>query len=232
MRIHAIIHAPFEQLGAIEPWILKNNHQLTSTRIYDNEKLPDVDQFDFLILMGGPQTPLRLDKYPYLRDEIELAEQAIGKNKVVFGICLGAQLIGEALGARTERSPNRETGVYPIFTTPEGEKDPLFKTFGKQFDVMHWHNDMPGISKESVLLAASEGCPRQAFRYGDRAYGFQFHLEMTSDSIKTMIEQCAEYLPPGKYVQSPDQLLASRCEPINYKMHATLDYLASKVTSI
>lgn len=229
MRMHAILHASFEQLGAIEPWILKKHHRLSTTHLYKGELLPHVDQFDFLILMGGPQTPLRLDQYPYLRQEIALAEQAIQHNKVVFGVCLGAQLIGEALGARTERSPHRETGFYPVCATDAGANDPLFKMFGGKFEVMHWHNDMPGLSQESVLLAASEGCPRQAFRYGDRVYGFQFHLEMTTASVQEMVVHCAEHLPPGKYIRSKEELLASPCDEINRKMHATLDYLAGKV---
>lgn len=99
MRIHAIIHAPFEKLGIIESWISKKNYTLTTTHTYNGEQLPDASAFDFLIIMGGPQSPLKLDKYPYLRNEILLAKQTVKKNKALLGVCLGAQIIAEALGA-------------------------------------------------------------------------------------------------------------------------------------
>lgn len=225
MQFHAIIHAPFETLGAIENWILEKGHSLSVTHSYQGEQLPEPSQFDFLILMGGPQSPLQLDKFPYLAHEIELCKKAIQANKIVLGICLGAQIIGESLGAKTGQSPNKEIGVYPIQVTKEGELDPLFKQFPKQFAVMHWHNDMPGLTKETVLLAQSEGCPRQAFRYGDRVYGFQFHLEMTSELVNGMIKH-SEPILPGRYVQSASELMQANFSPINQKIYLALDYLA------
>lgn len=228
MRIHAIIHAPFEKLGIIENWITEKKYTLTTTHTYDGEQLPDASSFDFLIIMGGPQSPLKLDKYPYLRDEILLAQQAIKKDKAVLGVCLGAQIIAEALGAKTEQSPNKEIGAYPIEVTKEGLNDPLFKLFPSKFDVMHWHNDMPGIPTGAVLLAKSEGCPRQAFSYGDKVYGFQCHLEMTAELVQGMLNHCPEDLLHGKFIRSKDELLSTDYQPINHKMLVALDYLANK----
>ena len=231
MRIHYIIHAPFEGLGAIHHWITKHNYKSSGTHTYRGEKLPDASEFDMLIIMGGPQSPLKLDKYPYLRDEIALAQKAIQHNLPVLGICLGAQIIGESLGAKTEQSPNKEVGVYPVDMTNEAETDPLFKLFPKQFDVMHWHNDMPGMADGCVLLARSAGCPRQAFRYGDRVYGYQFHLEMTPENVNEMVKHCREDLKPSQYVQPADELAQINLMPINQKLEMTLDYLASFVTN-
>src|SRR5579863_889723 len=129
MRIHTIIHAPFEMPGIIETWAVSKRHNLSSTHIYKGEKLPDVAAMDFLIIMGGPQSPVEIEKYPYLRDEITLAKQAIDQSKAVLGVCLGAQIIGESLGAATERSPNKEISVYPIHLTQAGEADAIFKMF-------------------------------------------------------------------------------------------------------
>jgi GMP synthase (glutamine-hydrolysing) len=232
MRIHAIIHAPFEKLGVIENWISANNHSLSTTHTYHGEQLPNTSAFDFLIIMGGPQSPLRLDKYPYIGNEIELAKQTIKNNKPLLGICLGAQIIAEALGAKTEHSPNKEIGAYPIEVTNAGLQDPLFKLFPAKFEVMHWHNDMPGVGEGSVVLAKSEGCPRQAFCYGDRTYGFQFHLEMTAELIKEMVNHCPEDLLQGKFVRSKEELLSTDYQLINDKMLVVLDYLATKVTNI
>lgn len=229
MRIHALFHAPFEKLGVIKQWADENQHTLTTTHSYRKETVPTKDDFDFLIIMGGPQSACALPDYPYLQKEVELTKQAIADNKVVLGICLGAQIIGHALGAKTEHSPHREVGVYPIELTPEALTDPLFKQFPQQFDVMHWHNDMPGLTKDCVLLAKSAGCPRQAFRYGDRVYGFQFHAEMTKALIEGMITNAHSDLTPGQFVQSRDELLHADFEPINQKMLLTLNYLAQKI---
>lgn len=226
MRLHYIIHAPFENLGAIETWIEKNNHTATGTHTYRGEVLPDVSSFDMLIIMGGPQSAVKLDKYPYLQQEIELTKQAVQANKPILGVCLGAQLIGAALGVQAERSPHKEIGVFPIEVTPEAENDPIFKQFPKQFPVMHWHNDMPGIPDGGVLLAKSAGCPRQAFRYGDRVYGFQFHLELTQQNVADIAQHCGDDLAAGQYVFSAKDLLSLDLTAINNKMHVTLDYLA------
>lgn len=226
MHVHTIIHAPFEKLGAIETWINEKNYQHSTTHTYKGEQLPDISNFDFLIIMGGPQSPLKVDQYPYLRDEILLAKKVIEHNKPLLGICLGAQLIGEALGAKTERSPNKEVGAYPIEVTKDGLEDPLFKLFPQQFDVMHWHNDMPGLPEGGKLLAKSAGCPRQAFSYGDRVYGFQFHLEMTPEVIKGMLEHCPEDITQGKYIRTPEEILATNYQPINHKLIIALNYLA------
>ncbi len=229
MRIHAVIHAAFEKLGAIENWILKHHHRLSITNTYLGETLPDVSSFDMLIIMGGPQSPSKLDKYPYLRDEIKLASAVIAANKAMLGICLGAQIIGEALGAKTEQSPHKEIGVYPVELMQAAQDDPLFQQFPDTFDVMHWHNDMPGLSADSRLLAKSAGCPRQAFAYGDRVYGLQFHMEMNEELIRGMILHCESDLTTSQYVQSAQTLLALDLDAINQKMHQVLDYLAAQV---
>jgi len=229
MRIHTIIHAPFEQPGVIESWAHNQGYDLSATHTYKDEKLPDASLIDFLIVMGGPQSPLQLDKYPYLRNEITLTKQMIDQNKAVLGICLGAQIISESLGAKTERSPHREIGVYPIQLTKDGEHDPVFKNFPQSFDVMHWHNDMPGLPEGRALLAYSEGCPRQVIRYNDRVYGLQCHLEMTTELVKGMTEHCGDDLKTGQFVQEYKSLLASDMSEINKKMVVILDYLASLI---
>ncbi|VVC76990.1 GMP synthase [glutamine-hydrolyzing] [Aquicella siphonis] len=226
MHIHYIIHAPFEKLGTIESWINKNQFSVSGTHVYRGEDLPAVEDFDFLIIMGGPQSALMLEKFPYLQAEVDLIQSAIAANKAILGICLGAQLLGIALGAKAEPSPHREIGVYPVEATPEASSDPLFKQFPGQFDVMHWHSDMPGLPDKAVLLAKSAGCPRQAFRYGDRVYGFQFHLELTPENIKEMVRHCQNELSPGKYVQKSEELIRSDLSGINLKMHKALDHLA------
>lgn len=231
MRLHYIIHAPHEGLGVIEQWLQKNNIEATGSHTYKNESLPAVSAFDMLIIMGGPQSVDQLNDYPYLRDEIALTKQAIDENKVVLGICLGAQIIGAALQAPVEKSPHKEIGIYPIHLTREAADDPVFKHFPQEFEVMHWHSDMPGLPAESILLATSAGCPRQAFRYGDRVYGLQFHMELTAQLVEQMIKHDEAELTPSAYVQSAETLSKLDLHPINQKMLTILDYLAERADS-
>lgn len=226
MKIHCVMHASFEKPGIIEEWADKNKHQFSTTHIYKNEKLPtNMEAFDFLIFMGGPQSPLALDEYPYIVDEIALAKKAIEAQKLVFGVCLGAQIIAEALGARTQRSPHREIGIFPVSLSEEGKSDPFFSSLSSTFQAVHWHNDMPGINQDMILLAKSDGCPHQAFRYGDRVYGFQFHLELTKTLIKGMVEHCPEDLEPGPYIKSAQELQNANYDPINQQMLLFLEYM-------
>lgn len=198
------------------------------TRTYAGEQLPGTDEFDFLVLMGGPQNPSETDKYPYLRDEIELVSRATTDQKAIVGFCLGSQIIAEALGATTERSPQKEVGIFPVTLTEEGRTDSVFGNFPDKFPVFHWHNDMPGIPEGAVLLADSPGCPHQAFRFGDRIYGLQFHLEPTRASAKELIDNCPDDLAPGTFIQTEEEILSSDFTTINNKMVTILNSLASR----
>lgn len=227
MKIVFIIHAEFEKPGHIADWAKRNNHPMQEVHTYKGEALPHVNDFDFLVVMGGPQSPLKIDQAPYLANEIELIKQAIAHQKRIMGVCLGAQLIAEALGAKTEQSPHREIGMYPIKMLSEAQHDPVFRHFPKQLNVMHWHSDMPGIAEGAVLLASSEGCPRQVFRHGDRIYGFQCHFEMTPELIEGMIVNCPEDLRVGSYIRSKEELLQSDCKLMNTQLEGVLDYMGS-----
>lgn len=177
--------------------------------------------------MGGPQTPLKMETYPYLKGEVDLIKQAIDKGKIIIGFCLGAQLIGEAYGAKTEKSPHKEVGVFPIHLTNEGRQDPLFSGLNDRFSVMHWHNDMPGIPQGAKILAYSEGCPRQAVHFGKNVYGFQCHPEAKLENVKEMIENCREDLTPGLFVQTEEELLIQDFSRTNQALRRILDNLVN-----
>lgn len=228
MRIHCLIHAAFENPGVIRNWAEENLYELSSTHSYKGEFLPDLSQFDFLVVMGGPQSAIHLDQWPYLKDEIRLIQDVIAARKPLLGICLGAQLIAVSLGAKAEQSPQREIGLFPIDMLPDAAKDPVFSQFPASFAAMHWHSDMPGLPIEARLLAKSSGCPRQAYAVGDRIYGIQCHLEMTHENIAQMLPHCENELTPDNYVVSKQTLLNYSLEETNQKMLVVLDYLASK----
>lgn len=235
MKILCITHADFETPGVIMDWALKNQHEIKVSKPYRGENISyigknttdndDSYDFDVLILMGGPQSPLKLDEFPYLAQEIALVKQAVASNKIIIGFCLGAQLIGEALSGTTERSPEKEIGVYPITLTPEGSKDPLFQGFPQTFPVIHWHNDMPGVTENSQILAASAGCPRQIIRYDQKIYGFQCHMEITLSGIEDLIAACPEDLNASKFTQAKEALLQQDYPAIHQSMFKILDRL-------
>ena len=226
MKILCVTHADFETPGTIERWASDNDHGFKIEKPYRGDQLSDVGHCDVLILMGGPQSPLRIAEFPYLSREIALIRAALSENKKMLGFCLGAQLIGEALGAKTERSPEKETGVYPIILTLEGTNDPLLKDLPSTFPVIHWHSDMPGLTDNAAVLASSPGCPRQIVRYKNNVYGFQCHMEIALDGIKTMIEAVPEDLKPSKFTQSQKELLNNDYLSINTMMATILNRFA------
>lgn len=221
MNVHILMHEPFEAPGAILDWAARRGHVVSYTRFYDREELPD-DAGAFLIVLGGPQRPSTKD-CPYFDAPAEIAfiRNAIDAGTSVLGICLGAQLIGEALGARFERSPHREVGVFPVTLT--AEDDPILSGFPKQFAVGHWHGDMPGLTAGAAVLATSEGCPRQIVRYAPNVYGFQCHFEFTRESIEGMIENCGHELDGSRYVQSAEELRAADYRSMNELLFRFLD---------
>jgi len=225
MKIICVQHVDFETPGVIKDWAESNDHLFEVLKPYKEDFFPKVDEFDFMISMGGPQSPRDAEDLKYLQAEIELLKKAFEAHKHILGFCLGAQLIGEALGGKTLKSPEKEVGVYPITLTDEGKRDPLFYDFPLSFPVIHWHNDMPGSTSESILLASSAGCPVQGYRYGPRAYGFQFHMEITKKGIHDLIAHVPGDLNPSRFTQSKDILLQQDYETINKQMGVLLDRL-------
>ena len=219
------MHAHFETPGCVADWARERGHQLTVNGPPPN-KLPHVQDFDYLIVLGGPQSPLRMDLYPYLRDEITTIAGALERGKAILGICLGAQLIAEALGAATLRSPEKEVGVLPVSLTDAGREDPKLAGLPPTFDALHWHHDMPGIPPGAELLAYSEGCPHQAVRFADRVYGLQFHLEATAASAALLACHATGDLSASRFTQSADQIVTSDFKTMNARLKVFLDSLA------
>jgi len=153
---------------------------------------PSVTQFQGLVVLGGPMNVDEEERYPFLRDEVKVLQQALRTGIPVLGICLGAQLLAKALGARVYPARSREIGFSRVQLTEEGGRDPLFRTQGRFMTVFQWHGDTFDLPKDAVTLASSAVCPQQAFRYGRAAYGLQFHLEVTPGMVTSWVR---EYLP-------------------------------------
>lgn len=235
MHVHFIVHEHFEAPGAYETWAMIRCHEVTFSRVYAGQKLPDnIRNIDLLVVMGGPQDPsVTPDECPHFdsRAEQALIASAVRMDKAVIGVCLGAQLIGEALGARFAHSPEKEIGKFPIFMSAGSEQHPMFSHFGNKLDVGHWHNDMPGLTPEAEIIAYSEGCPRQIVAYSELVYGFQCHMELTRSVVELLIAHSGDDLSRAadyRFVQSAEELRTHDYTEMNKVLFTFLDKLESR----
>ena len=236
MKVHFVLHETFEVPGAYLKWAQERGHQVTTTKIYEKESLPEtVDGIDFLIVMGGPQSPDEdRENFPYYdpKAEIELIQKAMKADCYIVGVCLGAQLLSVAYGAEYEHSPEREIGVYPITFTEAGLKDEHVKVLGPTLNTGHWHGDMPGLTEDAIVLATSRGCPRQIIRFSPKHYAFQAHLEFDPEAVELLIaadgeEFLEEQSQKLTYVQKPGVIRAYDYQEMNVKLYAFLDSLTN-----
>lgn len=207
-RVHWIQHVPYEGLGAIVPWLETHGARLELTRAHETEHFPGPDSFDWLIVMGGPMGAFDDAKHPWLGYERAAIRAAVEADKLVLGICLGAQLIAAGMGASVRRSRAPEIGWFPIEPTTEAASSPFADAFGDPLDVFHWHYDCVDLPDDAVRLAYSEACTHQAFAIGDRVLALQFHPEMTLDGARAIVERDGTTLPRGPWVQPADEMLA------------------------
>lgn len=177
-------------------------------RTWLGEKVPvDPDKHSSLLLMGGPMNVDQTGEYPFLADEIELLRACRERGTPVLGVCLGAQLIAAAFGARVYHGPLTEIGWHPLSLTPESEHDPLLTGFPRELTVFQWHSQTFDLPRGAVRLAGSADFPNQAFRLGDRIWGLQFHLETTAAHVREWLElgkedyAGKEYIDPRRVIE-------------------------------
>ncbi len=210
LRVHYLQHVPFEGLGRIRPWAETAGAALTATRFHqEDQPLPEMKAFDLLVIMGGPMSTHETDRYPWLVREKQFIRKAVAAGKSILGICLGAQLIAAALGARVYANDYREIGWYDIERTQAAAGHAIGDCLPARIKVFHWHGDTFDPPAGALPLASSAACRNQGFAVGDRVVGLQFHLETTPESLQALIENGRGDLKPGPYVQSPDAMRAA-----------------------
>lgn len=183
-KILVFQHVGHEILGTLHPLIKDAGLRI---RYVNFGRHPDAEAkigtYDGLVILGGPMGVWEKDKHPHLVREIECIQETIAQKKPVLGICLGAQLIASALGAEVKPAKQKEIGWCKVTLTNEGKEDPVVGGLHKTEKVFQWHYDAFALPKDSAWLAKSDACQYQAFRHGDRTYGFQFHLEVDTPMI-------------------------------------------------
>ncbi|MFD2940131.1 type 1 glutamine amidotransferase [Flavobacterium notoginsengisoli] len=225
LNIHCLQHVHFEGLGSMEEWISKNSHNLTYTRFYNNEILPDINETDVLIIMGGPMSVHDEANFHWLKKEKEFIKKAIDSQKIVIGICLGAQLISHVLGGTVSNNREKEIGWFPIQVTDV--KLPVLQNVPKVLNVFHWHGETFTIPENAVRLFQSEGCENQGFLLNNQVLGFQFHFEVTDKTMRNMVLEGKDELIENKYIQSSQTILSQTqfIEQNNKIMAHFLDFL-------
>lgn len=186
MRAVCLQHVPFEGPGAFETSLQRRRVSL-ERHLVPQDGLPE-DSGDLLIVMGGPMSVN--DSDPWIAEETSFIRRALLAGQPVVGVCLGSQFMAKALGAAVRAGNALEIGMTPVRLTPEARFDPVFSTLPDSFDVFEWHGEVFELPKDCTPLAGSDIAPLQAFRYGKRAYGLLFHLEMDRAGIDQLCREC------------------------------------------
>jgi GMP synthase (glutamine-hydrolysing) len=178
-------HVAHEILGTLDPLLRKSGFRIRYVNFHrDPDARPNLEGYDGLVVLGGPMSVYDVANHPHLSVEIDAIRLALDRDLPILGVCLGAQLLSVALGGQVVPNPKREIGWYSIQPTHDGEDDPLVREFASTEQIFQWHGDTFSIPEGAVHLAKSPDCDHQAFRYGDCAYGFQFHLEVDEPMIE------------------------------------------------
>jgi GMP synthase-like glutamine amidotransferase len=209
MRIACLQHVPFEGPATIGAWAAAHHHPISIAHLFANEPLPALGGIDWLVILGGPMSVNDEAHFDWLRPEKDLIRHAIEKGKHVLGICLGAQLIAAALGARVYPASEREIGWFPVRRTPGPVRHPAFDSLPSTFTALHWHGETFDLPAGAACLARSQACMHQAFSLNPRVLGLQFHLESTPESVEALVQNCPADLAPGPFVQDAPALLSA-----------------------
>ena len=227
MNIHCLQHVPFEGPAGIESWAAARGHRIAATHLHADDPLPDLNRFDWLVVMGGPMNIYEEDRFPWLAAEKRFIKSAIEAGKVALGVCLGAQLIADVLGGPVHKNALKEIGWFPVRKTEAAARSRVFETLPEAMEAFHWHGDTFALPPGAIHAARSVACENQAFVFNDRVVGLQFHLETTPESARLLAQHGAGELVAGPFIQTATAMLAdeSRFQRINKTMWKLLDRL-------
>jgi GMP synthase (glutamine-hydrolysing) len=210
----------------MQAWLLEHCTSLTTTRFFANDVLPPVETCDMVIVMGGPMGVYDDQQYPRLAEERRFIQTALDSGKRMLGICLGAQLIAHALGSEVSRNPEPEIGWFPVDKAQGAARSSLSKCLPEKMTVLHWHGDTFALPEGGVPLYHSAACINQGFVFDERVVGLQFHLEMTRQGLKGLVDNSRDELVAAPFVQKEQELLApaNPWESANQQMIGLLEW--------
>src|SRR5262245_8525675 len=212
MQIHCIQHVPFEGPAAIAEWCARRRHALLRLHPYRGDALPAVSDVEALVVMGGPMSANDAASLEWLAAETRLVEQVVRAARPMLGVCLGAQILAHALGARVYRAREREIGWWPLRVRPEARKGTPLADWPDVLVPLHWHGETFDLPPGAAHLAETGAVPHQAFLWR-RALGLQFHAEATPESVDEIAGACAGEIGDGVFEQPAEQIRAGaeRC---------------------
>lgn len=202
MRVHFIQHVNFEHPGHLLEWSKDKHCNVSFTKTFERISFPKLNDFDLLVIMGGPMGVDEENKFPWLKQEKQFIKDAITENKKILGICLGSQLIAEALGAKVYPNKEKEIGWWPIKKT-----NSIFnKDVPNEFITFHWHGDTFDLPKHSIHLFSTDVCSNQGFLYKSHVAALQFHPEVTEELVAAMVKHEGEELVPAPFIQTEETI--------------------------
>lgn len=204
-------HVSYEGPGAIADWARERGLHLRVWRMDEHGRAPEVSEnYPLIVVLGGPMNVNDDGLYPWLREEKRFLFRQLNRRARILGICLGAQIMAQLLGAEVGRMKEKEIGWFPVRWTPEAQAHPFLEGVGAETTVLHWHEQGFGLPPLAQRLARSEACPEQGFIWKNRVVGLQFHLEMGQEDVHNLAEFSGnDLITPSRFVQSKGNLLAA-----------------------
>ncbi|MFP4165277.1 MAG: type 1 glutamine amidotransferase [Chitinispirillaceae bacterium] len=227
-RIHFIQNISFETPGYLKEAAAKLGFQTCTTDLSHQRTIPDTQSFDALVVLGGPMNIYEVSKYPWLNPERNLIEQSLRFGKKILGICLGAQLVADVMGAAVQKNRYKEIGWHKVELDPDAAKHRLFHGFPSRFTTFHWHGDTFSVPRGAHRIGSSEACLNQGFVYGDQIVALQFHPEITKETIENLLGKCADELVESPFIQKPS-VIRSEAQKHIESNHRLIDNLLGKL---
>jgi GMP synthase-like glutamine amidotransferase len=194
---------PFEYPGSIADWARENDHTTSYTKVFENASFPSIDSFGMLVIMGGVMGVYEEIEYDWMPAEKSFIKRSIEAKKKVFGVCLGAQFIAEALGAKVFPHTTKEIGWLPI---KKVTSHLLTEKLPQTFTTFNWHGDTFTLPQNAVHLFKTEACAQQGFICNNHVAGLQFHMEVKEDLLNGMTEHERAELIKNAFVQTEDEI--------------------------